>query len=508
MWVYPLDDTYIHLQIAKNIADSGYFGYTSNEFCSCSSSPLYTFLLAICHKVFGGSYMAPFILNVAFANALIIVLFCFLKKRLAAFLLMSVFLMSPVLLPIQVFSGMEHTLHILLITTALIFLDNLIIHNYTRRSKVALILICCFLCLTRYESMFFVVSLSFILLFCKQYRLSIGVFLAGFLPVVFFGLFSMSHGGWFFPNSLLLKGNIDFDTNPFALVFSYVSLFFSYLRSITFGIPILFLLLYVTYDFINKKMDLNTFARTHALTCVVVFTIILHSMFASRGWLFRYEAYLYTLLYLISVLTFFKHCNGLTMSKLKLMFRRKIVALILLPLTMMLCVGLSYRTVIAIKTISYASKNIYDQQIQMARFLQTYYNTEGVMANDVGAIGYFTNIRLLDIVGLTNNNILAERRASGSNWNIKSYVDSHSQILNRYPIIIVYDVLLEISKKSDYERLGWIKTAELSIPHNVICGDSKVSFYTSNRDEVRQMVLSLKDFKKKLPKDVILNIFE
>src|SRR6266851_2122500 len=39
--VYPLDDAYIHMAIAKNLAQHGVWGVTSHEFTSCSSSPLW-----------------------------------------------------------------------------------------------------------------------------------------------------------------------------------------------------------------------------------------------------------------------------------------------------------------------------------------------------------------------------------------------------------------------------------------------------------------------------------
>ncbi len=47
-----------------------------------------------------------------------------------------------------------------------------------------------------------------------------------------------------------------------------------------------------------------------------------------------------------------------------------------------------------------ASKNIYDQQIQLADFLHKYYRNAKVVANDIGAITYFNNIHLLDTYGL------------------------------------------------------------------------------------------------------------
>src|SRR4051812_45844062 len=49
-WVYPLDDTYIHMSIGKNLAEFGQWGITRHEFTSSSSSILYTLLIALCFK--------------------------------------------------------------------------------------------------------------------------------------------------------------------------------------------------------------------------------------------------------------------------------------------------------------------------------------------------------------------------------------------------------------------------------------------------------------------------
>lgn len=43
-YVYPLDDAYIHLAVAKNFAIHHVWGITEYQFSSTSSSPLFTFI--------------------------------------------------------------------------------------------------------------------------------------------------------------------------------------------------------------------------------------------------------------------------------------------------------------------------------------------------------------------------------------------------------------------------------------------------------------------------------
>ena len=49
---YPVDDVYIHMELAKNLAVHNTWGINPGEFGSASSSPFYTVLLAFLFRVF------------------------------------------------------------------------------------------------------------------------------------------------------------------------------------------------------------------------------------------------------------------------------------------------------------------------------------------------------------------------------------------------------------------------------------------------------------------------
>lgn len=69
-FVYPLDDTYIHMGMAKNLATHGVWGVNRYHFSSSSSSPLWTLTLAGAYLVTGVREATPLILNLIFAGLL------------------------------------------------------------------------------------------------------------------------------------------------------------------------------------------------------------------------------------------------------------------------------------------------------------------------------------------------------------------------------------------------------------------------------------------------------
>ena len=70
--IYALDDAWIHMAIAKNVAEHGVFGVTRHGFTASSSSLLWTLLLSGLYAAFGVGQMLPLLLNVAFATLVVV----------------------------------------------------------------------------------------------------------------------------------------------------------------------------------------------------------------------------------------------------------------------------------------------------------------------------------------------------------------------------------------------------------------------------------------------------
>src|SRR5688572_9025460 len=116
VFTYPVDDTYIHLKIAQNLAENGSWGINPGEFNSASSSILYTLLLAGLIKIFGAAIYLPLIINIIAGTILLFLTWKWLARQgvlpgTQFIILLLVILFIP--LPVLMLSGMEHVLQCL-----------------------------------------------------------------------------------------------------------------------------------------------------------------------------------------------------------------------------------------------------------------------------------------------------------------------------------------------------------------------------------------------------------
>lgn len=486
-FIYPLDDAYIHLSISKNLAEFSVWGITKYEFSSTSSSPLFTIIIAFFIKVFGNYSQIPLYFNLLLGNFFIFLIYrCFRSNSLLVFLIYFLFYIG-VLLKIQVVSGMEHMLHITLISASWIFFYKWFSTGFSNfKYKISFFITLPFLCLARYESMFFVAAVIPILLYSRHWKESIVVALLAFLPVFIFGFYSIQQGGHFFPNSVLLKGEHSFSFTKISKIFIDAKTII--LSGFYFSlISLLILLIFNNFKFLGIK-DLIIPFKINMIFLVVLITVLGHLMFAKTGWFYRYDAYLIALLSLAIAFAFEK-----------LDFKNLNLSVLVLGIFLFLisCDTFRKRYNEAEYILPLAMKNIHDQQIQMGEFLSLYYNTAKVKANDIGAIAYKTNIRLCDLVGLGSTDILNIKTLRPEKYD--QYVDTIG-----FDVMIIYESWFSNNTIQNKQ-----KVAELIINHNVVCGDSKVSFFIPKESNPKYLINSLKEFKKsKLPKDVSLNIIE
>ena len=209
--VYALDDTYIHMAIAKNLATHGVFGVTSHEFASASSSIVWPFLLAVLFKVLGPAVSVPLVAQIVIGIALLWVSADILKKAgvtssaYACCVLCALVLALPMVT--MTFVAMEHLLHALAtLLFASIALNYLYARHDSRPPKIlAVSLSAAALVSVRYEGAFLVAAAALLFVVEKKIAKAVVVSVSDAMPILLFGLYSKAHGGFFLPNSLLLK---------------------------------------------------------------------------------------------------------------------------------------------------------------------------------------------------------------------------------------------------------------------------------------------------------------
>ena len=149
-----------------------------------------------------------------------------------------------------------------------------------------------------------------------------------------------------------------------------------------------------------------------------------------------------------------------------------------------------------------ASKNIFDQQIQLADFLHQNYRSSNVVANDIGAITYFNNIHLLDTYGLGSIEVAKLRKEDHGkftdNKSLQAYIYKTAKSLN-FEVALVFD---EWVKMPDYFK----KVGTLTIQNNYMSGGTTVSFYSIKAENTAKLRNQLIEFSKQTPKDVIIKI--
>jgi hypothetical protein len=200
--VYAIDDAYIHIANARNLAETGVWGIRGNEYAFCSSSPVWTLVLAFLFKVFGSHECIPGI--VAFCSCLgcaaivsQILLVAGLDRKMCILLGVMTLLAIPVTTPAIL--GMEHALHVLCVL-ALLYL-----YVADAGSLYAWLSLAAIAVGVRYESLFVIMPFGAGFLLTRRYRLFIALVIGALVPVCAYGIYAAAHGGYFLPNSLVVK---------------------------------------------------------------------------------------------------------------------------------------------------------------------------------------------------------------------------------------------------------------------------------------------------------------
>jgi len=403
-FVYPLDDTYIHMGMAKNLATHGVWGVNRYHFSSSSSSPLWTLTLAGAYLVTGVREATPLILNLIFAGLLLWVSDRLLQRiglPLAARVVVLIGVVLAAELPALVLMGMEHVLHLLLTVwfaeRAIHVLESL---DTVRRGEWGMLCVAgSLLGASRYEG-FFLVGVVCLLLACRRH-LAAGLALGAtaIVPVIVFGVVAIKNGSMFLPNSLLLKAGGE-EISGLAVLFKLpgaedVELF---------GRHPALLIVFVAGIVVSIAAAARhrTLWHAHVLApfmLVAMTALHAHFAFSSLFWVYRYDAYL---------VGFGVVAVGAAASALSLRIGALVTAAALAMFVSAITTPM--RALYPDQEIAAARDNFLEH-VRAADFVNRYYPAGPVVVNDIGTFSYFGDSLFLDMFGLGDIEPLKIRHA-------------------------------------------------------------------------------------------------
>ena len=493
--VYPLDDAYVHMAIAKNVALHHVWGVTRYGFTSSTSSPLWTLLLSLTFVVFGAGALAPLLFNVVAGTAIVVTIGRFMAARSApplltgAVLLIAIFI-TP--LPTLTMSGMEHTAHALA-TLWFVFAAAARLGSTrpagTKRAAVVGLLAALVTAL-RYEGIFTAFLVVLLFAIARRWREAAFVGIGGALPIAVYGLWSMAHGWYFLPNSVLLKGQAP--TRGLRALLAFVS-GSPALHNLLANPHILLLVVAALALLVVVTADLVWSDDIFLLT-ILIGTTLLHMQLARAGWFYRYEAY-----QLVLGAAVFGVIAADRLPPLDAWFHGSAAVPRAVAVAALIAVAgfpFASRGLNAWRNTPTAAANIYSQQYQMGLFADRFYQGQTIALNDIGAVGYLGEARLFDIFGLASVDIARLKRDGRyQSAEIASLADRQGAA-----IAMVYPSWLN---EHGGVPTAWTKVGEWGVRDNVVLGGNAVSFYAVRDDQRRLLTGNLRRFAPLLPPGVI-----
>jgi hypothetical protein len=487
---YLLDDTYIHLSIAKNLLLHGVYGLSASESAMAASSIVWPFLLVVTGKVFGLSLFLPLVLNIIFALSLLAISSHVLRRNgVRSLISQSLTLMLLVLafpLIAMTLDGMEHVLYGFSFVLFLWVAGSVVGEgrDCDRLQEGWLIGSAMLLTSCRYEGVF-AVFIVCLLLVRRSLKLSVAVGAAGAAPVLLFGIFSRRHGGMWIPNSLVMK---TMDHRSFLQKLTMIPETLSHPYTWRIGLAGS-LLLIGWLMFLTRRVGVMRTQRS--MLVIFLGTALLHIQFARiQTATPRYESYLMGAAVLLGsiMLTQLRHDQRAQDEKLPA-YLKALVVLAIIPLVIYRGI---YWQVIAPNFVA----AVYRQQYQAAQFFSRYYRGQPIVANDVGLVSYYAETECFDLWGLSTNEV-AYRVSKGT---FTTAVIRQMATQRNVRVGFLYANEFTGAESLPEEWIGVATWTIASARGNTL--RPTITFYATTQSDAETLLLNLRDFQKDLPPGV------
>ncbi|MCX8057639.1 MAG: tetratricopeptide repeat protein [Ignavibacteria bacterium] len=421
---FPLDDPWIHLQFAKNIIEYGSYSYFKDEVVtSGSTSPLYTFLAALLLIFIKNEFVLSYIIGITFFALLIFFSFKLGKVEfgfsISAIVFALLVALQPKLSLISV-SGMETTMFIALVIISIYFY---------RKEKFLLSGIFTAASLwTRPEALILIGVFFFDMIIQKFYfKTTFGKklfdekkFIQFLLPLLILSLlyflFNYYLSGTLLPNTYKAKIAYYFGQDRTNFLKKDILQYFSEKEFILFPFLIIISFIFIVYDVVKRKYNNSLFYFAFAILFLLAYYIQLPTSH-------RFGRYLMPVIpfYIMIVL------DGIQRVLILLQERSKtdqsMILNFIYSILIILIMGLSVNEIPKTKDeLTFLGKYHNERHIKIGKWLRENTTENDVIAtHDIGALAFYSNRKIVDMVGLVNPEIIEYLKDKNSTAFLKDH---------------------------------------------------------------------------------------
>jgi hypothetical protein len=406
--VYALDDSYIQMAIAKNLAAHGVWGVTRDAFSGAGSSLAWPLVLAAIDRGVGLGERAPFVLNLIAAVIVLVMADAWLRRQRtgawlsAAALALLVLAVPLAFLPLV---GMEHawqsaaalalaTAGVRSLTTA-DARERRAAFGWTLAAVVGAVAL-------RYDTASVVVVVVTCFAWRREWARATALVMAAAVPVAAYAMVAARHGWPLVPSPVLMKQRLAgvhlFSWHGAADVMGGGAL------AALIHVPALFVLVAgALAQLAWRAVADDTRARERRLLLTVfVGATLVHLEFGRLGWLYRYEAYLMVLGIV---------ANAAALGPRIAVAWPRGTAAESLAFAALVVIGLSpfaLRGVNATRESLVDVDRLYRHEYQFAQFFRRYPVDGALLLNDIGLITFYADVPIVDAAGLATVELLGQ----------------------------------------------------------------------------------------------------
>lgn len=422
-----LDDAYIHMAIARTLAEHSVYGLTPAEFTSASSSPLWVLALSMTYTMFGVGETVAFVLNILAAIGLLLVAAEQLSRpadtavtlanasrgtrwqtvggtwRVGWAIAGAIALMlaaAPVPLAL---GAMEHVAHAALMLIGVDAVARRLSDADELANGIALYLTLFALPLLRYESLWLGALAVLGALVARQWLFALGALITTLVGPYVFGAIAMTEGWWMLPTPILVKSGIgDLLAQGTAWAIAKFLLWYPLKRLVVY-VPLLAALMAISAIVLlwTALRDRESFRRAWWIALALSLAgAWINATFGQFGWGGRYEAYLLALF-----------CVNLPVAMANLepplravTLRAAFLALATAAITSGL---LAHRGVVMHRDPGLAAATVWQRDFWPAEFVEETRSDDSVMAMNIGALMWRATPTLTDILALGDKEVAA-----------------------------------------------------------------------------------------------------